>query len=140
MSLRLMFWVGGLVGVLAGSFLIPWEPGLHDVGPGIMLLGWGLAGLAGEAISLVLAVRARPTPRSPSESRPADGEVGLAPMLGVRAESNRRDGRFRRFVELKPDGYAAHSELPGATRAPAPPGPNCLALGLSRARRPELVR
>jgi hypothetical protein len=118
MSLRLRFWIGGLAGALAASALIPWGPDLREVGPGVLVLGWALVGIAGEVVALVRAARARPSGRTPIDPRPADGEVGLAPMRGVRAEPNARDGRFRRFVATEGDGPPAAEGLSRARRSP----------------------
>ena len=67
-------------------------------------LAWLSLGLVGELVALRLAVKecARPRPL-PKGTRPADGEVEVARMAGVRAEPNTRDPRFRRFAVIEPD-------------------------------------
>ena len=138
MSLRLGYWLGGLVVVLILSCSIPWDPALSEVGPGVAVLGWALAGVVGEMVALMRAVRARPTPIPMIDSRPADGEVGLATMLGVRAEANTRDGRFDdcRAGARRSPHRRGH---PGREAVSAAAGSGRLALGLHRPGRPGLV-
>ncbi|MBV8314926.1 MAG: hypothetical protein JOZ53_08320, partial [Planctomycetaceae bacterium] len=109
MMVRADYWIGGLVVVIAASCAIHWGNALREVGPLVLGLAWLSLGLVGELVALRRALKEAHAPRPlPKDTRPADGEVEVARMAGVRAEPNVRDPRFRRFAEIEPD------ETPGA--------------------------
>jgi hypothetical protein len=119
MGSRIGFWVGGSIMVGLASRLIPWGAEWQEVGPLLMALVVVVAGSALEIASLGFIM---PAPRVLKDSRPADGEVGIAPMAAVRGEPNPHDPSFLRFVEREPslaDAGAARLEpRPGGRAAP----------------------
>jgi hypothetical protein len=80
----------------------------------IILLAALVIGLIVEAARLV---RDRPPRRVPTDLRPADGQVGLARMVGVVAEPHGLDPRFQRFVALDPNAPTPEVTITGG---PAP--------------------
>ena len=89
MTVRAGCWIGGLIVVVAASCAIHWGDALREVGPLMLGLAWLSLGLVGELVALRLAVKEAHAPRPlPKDTRPADGEVEVARMAGVRAEPN----------------------------------------------------
>lgn len=87
--------------------------------PAALMAGlvWGLTIALGEiGAALSTLARAAPPP-PPRDARPADGEVGVAPVRAVRREPNPDDPRFGRLVGLEAEGGAR--PRPSAPR-PAP--------------------
>ncbi len=106
---RPWYWIGGLLALAGAFWLIPWADGrTREFGPLVLLLAWGLVGLFAEVVALLRLARSggEPSPTlprpKPRDNRPADGEVGIAPMTGVRAEPNPKAPEFQRFVAIEP--------------------------------------
>ena len=107
-SWRFWYWAVGLSAIAAAWALAPWPERARRFGPVVLLLAWGLAGLVAEFLALVRSARAGGTPSptlptpKPRDTRPADGEVGVAPLAGVRADPNPKAPEFRRFEAVEP--------------------------------------
>ncbi|MCA1686199.1 MAG: hypothetical protein LC745_09520 [Planctomycetia bacterium] len=117
MSTRVGFWLAGVVvGVVLGA-AVPETlfPGARPIlfGAGFLLLG-----LLGEGVSSLLrgqdpgAVTAR-------DRRPADGNVDLAGVPGVRREANPVDPRFGAY--LGPDAAHPTDDVAGPAQRMSPP-------------------
>lgn len=118
-SIRLWYWVGGLLAFAFAGVLLGWGREGESVGPLTMFLGWGLAGLAGEVFALFRSLRQPPPTRIPAHARPADGEVGLIRVAGARGDSNAFDPHYRRFegweenvADAAPRGVAPRTPPP----------------------------
>ncbi len=120
MGTRMWFWVGWTIVVGLASRLIPWGADWQEAGPLLMALVVVVAGSVLDIATLGFFV---PAPRVLNDSRPADGEVGMAPMAAVRGEPNPHDPRFRRFVGREPSpadaGLVRLEPRPGGR--PTPP-------------------
>jgi hypothetical protein len=106
-----------LIVVGLASWLIPWGADWREAGPLLLALAMVAVGAVLEIGSLRFFVSKSKTPL---ELRPADGEVGIAPMATVRGEPNPRDPQFRRFVERESDPADAKPARLEPGR-PAPP-------------------
>lgn len=71
--------------------------------PFALFVAWGCCGIAGEVLALVRSFRTAPTSDGLSDSRPADGVVGVARMLATAGSENVFDPRFRRFDAFEPN-------------------------------------
>jgi hypothetical protein len=111
-TVRGMCWVLGLVGVFALGYALPWGGPWREVGPLALVLALALIGLSIELWTLARRSRSRPGAGALRDRRPADGEVGIAPMAGVRGEPNPIDPRFQRFNARDPDVATATVDEP----------------------------
>ncbi len=101
MGIRSRFWTAGvLVGLLLG-LAIP-TPDVLTNQAIAFFLGLFSIGLLGELFVLRLVRRAGSLMTHPSDTRPADGIVGLVPMEGVLSEPNEDQARLRAFRTLEP--------------------------------------
>jgi hypothetical protein len=112
-SARGLMWVIALFGSVAVASLLPWGDGWREIGPLALALTVALMGLLGELSALAWKARAKPVPRRPRDTRPADGEVGIAAMAGVLGEPDPNDPRFRRFIARAPDAPISSERDPG---------------------------
>jgi hypothetical protein len=114
---RVGYWVGGLIVIVAAALTLEEGPGRSPV-PMILFLAWGLLGLLGEVVAFFRSIEFVVEPRTLTHARPADGEVGVARMAGVVGEPNPIDPQFRRFVGEDPAREVAPLKDLDARRVP----------------------
>jgi hypothetical protein len=109
----------GLIVVAALGYALPWSEPWRETGPLVLILVVALATLLGALRRLVREIGGAGALPRPSDTRPADGAVGIAPVAGLKGEANSSDPRFRRFVACE---AAVDSPLdPGRATDRAPP-------------------
>jgi hypothetical protein len=111
---RPIWWIAGLVAVTVIAYTVPWSGEWRESGPLVLFLVLALAALVGEVVALVRAPRDSVLDGLVEHARPADGAIGIVPMIGVLGEQNPSDPRFHRFVGLDP-GVSLPGERPSAT-------------------------
>src|SRR4051812_36482755 len=97
-SVRGIGCIVGTIAVMVLGYRLPWSEPWREVGPLVLILALALIVLAGEFSALAWRSRSGPVPRPPRDARPADGEVGIVSLMGVRSGPNPNDPRFRRFL------------------------------------------
>jgi hypothetical protein len=119
---RAWLWCGGFLAIGVLSTLIAWPDEMAGLGPVILVLTFGFVGLVVEFLValgsppvLSRAHRREPPPDAP----PADGQVEIVPVVGVRAQPNAHDGRFGRFLALERAEEGAAGRRAPSRAAPA---------------------
>ena len=96
-SNRGLGWMVGLTLAFALGWAIQWHEDWREFGPLLVVLFAATLGLGLEIWQLVRGKRPLP------EADPADGEVEIVPIRGVRGQINPSDPKFQRFMEVEPD-------------------------------------
>ncbi len=97
-SVRLWYWVGGLLTFAVAGIALGWGREGDSNEPFLLFLIWGLVGLAAEVAALLASLSRDAKQTAPFHAPPADGEVELASVEGVRTVSNARDSRYRQYT------------------------------------------
>jgi hypothetical protein len=110
--LRIGLW--SAAALLAAASWAMAAPGtrLADFRPMLALIVLGGAGLAGEALLLLLDLRRPPPERSPSDVRPPDGRWEIRPLAGAEGRPNEKDPRFRAFERFGSDDGGPEADRP----------------------------